>query len=47
MQNKFQDVQGYRERSYLKPLMCGNITADIGSLVSSRVAIFDVGLHPD
>lgn len=47
MQNKFQDIQGYRERPYLKPLMCGYVTAEIGSLVASRVAIFDVDLHPD
>lgn len=47
MQNKFQDIQGYRERPDLKPLMCGYIAAEMGSLVVSRVVIFDPGLHPD
>lgn len=47
MQNKFQDIQGYIERPCLEPLMCRYITAEMGSLVASRVAIFDLGLYVD
>lgn len=47
MQNKFQDIQGYIKRLRLKTLMCRFITAKMGSLVGSRVAIFDLVLYTD